>query len=100
MTTKTNLPIELQNEVIEEFRKQSFCFTEYGNKRILHTNRDVTPEVEKFIIESLQKAYSNGYERGKSEIEPFKSFLLNEGYSEEAINLIGYIDLSKETNEK
>jgi len=41
---------------LEEFRKKDFYFTNENGKRVLHTNRDTTDDVEQFLSQSLEEA--------------------------------------------
>jgi hypothetical protein len=97
-TKSNNNPSKLQSEAVLEFNKI------YGKRldtmEMLYLNHGGEQFegkiIQDFISDQIQKAYS----KGREEIEPFKTFLLNEGYSEEAISLIGYEDLSIQSKEK
>lgn len=47
---------EFEEKILKEFRRSDFCFDNYGVGRSLHTNKDVTPEVEQFLLKAIRDA--------------------------------------------
>ena len=97
-TKSNNNPSKLQSEAVKQIDDLNWdtdkgvmtkakVIKQSTGETVGQITMPVTKEMIKtFVADQIQKAYS----KGREEIEPFKTFLLNEGYSEEAIDLIGY----------